>query len=67
MEKNGTPRPAAKITTRPFSRWRRARSGMNGSASWAIEIAVCTRVVTWIFSSASCRASAFITVASMPM
>jgi hypothetical protein len=28
-----------------------ARSGMNGSASWVIEIAFEPRVVTWIFSS----------------
>jgi hypothetical protein len=46
---------------------RRARSGVNGSASWDMEIAVCTRVVTWIFSRASCSANAFMTVASMPM
>ena len=67
VEKYGTPRPAAKITTRPFSRCRIARSGTNGSAIWLIAIAVCTRVGTWIFSSASCSASAFITVASIPM
>ena len=67
VEKYGTPSPAAKITTRPFSRCRIARSGMNGSATWAIAIAVCTRVGTWIFSRASCSASAFMTVASMPM
>ena len=67
VEKNGTPSPAAKITTRPFSRCRRARSGMYGSATCVIWIAVCTRVVTWIFSSASCSASAFMMVASIPM
>ncbi len=44
-----------------------ARSGTNGSATWLIAIAVWTRVGTWIFSSASWRASAFMTVASMPM
>ena len=67
MEKYGTPSPAAKITTRPFSRWRRARSGMNGSATLVISIAVCTRVVTCSFSRASWSASEFITVASIPM
>ena len=40
---------------------------MYGSAICAMWIAVCTRVGTWIFSSASCNASAFMTVASMPM
>ena len=30
--KKGLPVPAAKMTTRPFSRWRMARRGMNGSA-----------------------------------
>ena len=42
--KYGLPVPAANTTTRPFSRWRIARSGMYGSATWAIVIAVCTRV-----------------------
>src|SRR5699024_3504943 len=28
VEKAGTPTPAPKMTTRPFSRWRTARSGM---------------------------------------
>ncbi len=40
---------------------------MYGSATCVIWIAVCTRVVTWIFSRASCSASAFMIVASMPM
>ena len=31
--KNGLPVPAAKITTRPFSRWRMARRRMYGSAT----------------------------------
>ena len=31
--KNGLPVPAAKITTRPFSRWRIARRRMYGSAT----------------------------------
>ena len=67
VEKYGAPIPAAKITTRPFSRCLIARSGMYGSAICAMWIAVWTRVGTWIFSSASCSASAFITVASMPI
>ena len=67
MEKYGTPSPAAKITTRPFSRWRVARQRTNGSATCVIAIADWTRVGTWIFSKASCRASAFMMVASMPM
>ena len=44
-----------------------ARSGMYGSAIWAIWMAVWTRVATPTFSRASWRASAFMTVASMPM
>ena len=40
---------------------------MNGSATERISIAVSTRVGTPFFSSASCIASALITVASMPM
>ena len=38
--------PAAKITARPFSRWRIARRRMNGSATSRMSIAVCTRVCT---------------------
>ena len=44
--KNGFPVPPAKMTTRPFSRWRIARRRMNGSATARISIAVCTRVGT---------------------
>ncbi len=44
-----------------------ARRRMNGSATARISIAVATRVVTPICSSASCSASALMTVASMPM
>jgi hypothetical protein len=40
---------------------------MNGSATARISMAVATRVVTPSCSSASCSASALITVASMPM
>ena len=40
---------------------------MNGSATERISMAVTTRVVTPTFSSASCSASALMTVASMPM
>ena len=65
--KNGLPVPAAKITIRPFSRWRMARRRMYGSATSEIVIADCTRVATPSFSSASWSASAFSTVASMPM
>src|ERR1051326_6838883 len=43
------------------------RRRMNGSASCGISIAESTRVCTSIFSSASCRTTAFMTVASMPM
>ena len=64
--KNGLPVPAAKITTRPRSRWRIARRRMYGSATSAMLSADCTRVETPIFSSASCIASALSTVASMP-
>src|ERR1700693_4795989 len=55
------------MTARPFSRWRIARRRMYGSATWCICIAVMTRVGTPVFSSASCRAMALMTVASMPM
>ena len=65
--KNGLPVPAAKITTRPFSRWRIARRRMYGSATSEIVIADCTRVCTPCFSSASCSVSALRTIASMPM
>ena len=65
--KNGLPVPAAKITTRPFSRWRMARRRMYGSATSETPSADCTRVSVPIFSSASCRGSAFRTVASMPI
>ena len=59
--------PPAKITTRPFSRWRMARRRMKGSATSRISIAESTRVLTPARSSASCRARPLITVASMPM
>ena len=65
--KNGLPVPAAKITMRPFSRWRMARRRMYGSATSEIVIADCTRVCTPCFSSASWSVSAFRTIASMPM
>src|SRR6266542_3203375 len=41
--KNGLPVPAAKITTRPFSRWRIARRRMYGSAMARISMADSTR------------------------
>ena len=49
-----------------FSMWRMARRRMKGSAISRISIAT-TRVKTSSFSSASCSATAFITVASMPI
>jgi hypothetical protein len=67
VEKNGLPVPAAKMIKRPFSRWRTARRRMYGSATDSIRMAVITRVSTPIFSSTSCRASALMTVASIPM
>ena len=63
----GAPTPAAKITTRPFSRWRSARRRITGSHTLSISIADWTRVCTPSCSSAFCMASAFITVASIPM
>ena len=65
--KYGLPVPAAKITTRPFSRWRTARLRMYGSATSWTWIAESTRVSAPLRSSASCTASAFSTVASIPM
>src|SRR5438094_833214 len=65
--KKGFPVPAAKMTTRPFSRCRMARRRMYGSATARISIAESTRVCKPAFSSASWSASALITVASMPM
>ena len=65
--KYGLPVPAAKMTTRPFSRWRRARRRMYGSATSFMAMALMTRVGTPAFSRASWSASAFMTVASMPM
>jgi hypothetical protein len=65
--KNGLPVPAAQMTTRPFSRWRMTRRRMNGSATSDMVIAVVTRVLMPRRSSASCRAMALMTVASIPM
>ena len=65
--KYGLPVPAPKITARPFSRCRIARRRMNGSATARISMADSTRVTTFCCSSASCRASALMTVASIPM
>src|SRR5437867_1934535 len=44
--KNGLPVPAAKMTTRRFSRWRMARRRMYGSATARISMADRTRVST---------------------
>jgi hypothetical protein len=65
--KKGLPVPAAKITTRPFSRWRVARRTMKGSATRGMVMAESTRVCTPICSRVDCRARELITVASMPM
>src|SRR6266852_1755817 len=65
--KYGLPVPPAKITTRPFSRCRRARRRMYGSAIWCISIADCTRVTSPSFSMMSWRARALMTVASIRM
>src|SRR6478672_9318855 len=65
--KNGFPVPPARMTTRPFSRWRVARRRMYGSATWAIWMAVMTRVGSPMCSRASWRARPLITVASIPM
>ena len=66
--KNGLPVPAAKMTSRPFSRWRMARRRMYGSATRCISIAdMHAGLGDPRVSSASCSASALITVASMPM
>ena len=64
--KNGLPVPAAKITTRPFSRWRIARRRMYGSATSETSSADITRVSAPSRSSASCSASALSSVASIP-
>ena len=55
------------MTQRFFSRWRIARRRMNGSATARTSNAVMTRVWMSRFSSASCSASALMTVASIPM
>src|SRR5262245_12957794 len=65
--KKGLPVPPARITTRPFSRWRMALRRMYGSATLGISSAVMTRVGWPMRSSASCSARPFITVAIMPI
>ena len=67
VEKNGLPVPAAKMTTRPFSRCRTARRRMNGSATERISMADCTRVGVPARSRESWSASALMTVANIPM
>ena len=67
VEKYGLPVPHAKITMRPHSKCRSALRRINGSATDGMDSAVCTRVDTPCFSIASCKASAFMIVASMPM
>ena len=41
---NGLPVPPARMTMRPFSRWRVARRRMYGSATVSMRMAVCRRV-----------------------
>src|SRR5688572_14650783 len=67
LVKYGLPVPAAKMTTRPFSRWRIALRRMYGSATSWMVIADCTRVATSICSRADWSASALMTIASIPM
>ena len=67
LVKNGFPVPAAKMTTRPFSRWLIAFRRMYGSATSLIVSAVCTRASSPAASSCDRRARALITIASMPM
>ena len=55
------------ISMLPFSRWRSARRRITGSHTLSISIADCTRVCTPNCSSAFCMASAFMTVASIPI
>ena len=64
--KNGLPVPAAKMTTRPFSRCRIARRRMYGSATSETAIADWTRVSISARSRASWSVSALSSVASIP-
>ena len=65
--KKGLPVPAPNITTLFFSKCLIAFLLMYGSAIWETLIADWTLVGTDIFSSAFCRESAFINVASIPI
>ncbi len=65
--KKGLPVPAARMTTRPFSRWRMARPRMKGSATARMSRADMTRESMPMESSFSLSATAFMTVPSMPM
>src|SRR5258708_16128651 len=67
VEKNGFPVPAPKMTTRPNSKCRIARRSMKGSATFAISIAVCSRVGTPNCSSELCKAIPLIIVANIPI
>ena len=64
---NGLPVPAAKMIARPFSRCLIAFRRMNGSHTVLIGNALITRVGWPKLSIVSCNASAFRTVANMPM
>ena len=54
----GLPVPPAKMTIRPFSRWRVARRRMYGSATLSMRMAVCKRVSQCRHSKASCSRQA---------
>jgi hypothetical protein len=65
--KKGLPVPAANTTTLPSSRYCSAFGRTYGSTTCSMAIADITRAVMPTWRIASARASAFITVASMPM
>ena len=64
---NGLPVPAARMMMRFFSRCRRPRRRMYGSATPSMRMADMSRVEQPSDSRASCSASPLMTVASMPM
>jgi hypothetical protein len=65
--KYGLPVPAAKMTTRPFSRCRIARRLMYGSQTSDMVMALWTRVCWPWRSRLACSARPLMTVASIPM
>lgn len=66
MEKKGLPVPAAKMTTVFWANLCSALRRMKGSATFFISIADITVQSTPMCERAPSRASAFMTVASMP-